>query len=27
VNMGALEDVDPSDHGPFPWFPGRDVPL
>jgi len=27
VNMAALEGVDPSDLGPFPWFPGREVPL
>lgn len=27
VNLAALDDVDPSDLGPFPWFPGRDVPL
>jgi hypothetical protein len=27
VNLGALDGVDPSEHGPFPWFMGRDVPL
>ncbi|WP_136635074.1 GFA family protein [Pseudooceanicola onchidii] len=27
VNLAAIDGVDPSKMGPFPWHPGRDMPL